>query len=703
MPVPTPRPGETQNQFTSRCISTLTRSDPERPRDQIIAICFSQWRREDIHPDFIRILQTFLKHFRDGSGVNRFIKFIKDNGLNVSKSYHPSAQFQESFQWVKPLISFYKEDDDAKYYLIRAITANISMNNNDYSNYKTLYDAHDTIRVKPVNINHDHSRWVEFPRTRVDFTGAEDLAVELSLRVDNKDSWLQTALDNGDIVHPSIEGFKQIDGTLHFTGLALLEKGVELPGDPLTEIVPLFLNESVKKEICRVVDGELICTSNICKGDNMTEKIEEAVWTTAQINDFPDSSFAYIVSGGSKDGQGKTVPRTLRKLPYKDGAGKVDIPHVRNALARLNQAQDIPADAKARIRTMLQNIMKRVSPEYEPSENIVELQEKITELRKEISGYLARVDEAVKRENETGKELINAKGEIQKLTEDLNEKSQLTETLKQTHTDELTQLKKTHKANVDSLITEHTQTIKSLKTSHSETITGINRVHDTKTVNLDIKLKNLEEKLSEFETEVKRLLNKETELQRENLLLVEQRQEAKDAKERAVAHEKGMSEELANLSGKFEKLQAEIIEKNSKINDMHKANIELKDTYQEKINVLNQASVDLNNKHQDRINALNKATLNLKEQHQEEVKTLEGKAFKIREDKAKLEETLNNKISKLNNTILDKDKAYSMLDKDMRKRLKEVKQRLDKAWDELNKRRVFRRDEKGRLVKGAGS
>lgn len=71
-----------------------------------------------------------------------------------------------------------------------------------------------------------------------------------------------------------------------------------------------------------------------------------AEWSTAYVNDLPDSSFAYISPGGKKDAEGKTTPRSLRHLPYKDKDGKVDAAHLRNALARLSQT-DIPAAAKA--------------------------------------------------------------------------------------------------------------------------------------------------------------------------------------------------------------------------------------------------------------------------------------------------------------------------------------------------------------------
>jgi hypothetical protein len=74
-------------------------------------------------------------------------------------------------------------------------------------------------------------------------------------------------------------------------------------------------------------------------------KAEKAVWSGAFVNNLPDSSFLYIAPGGRKDGEGKTVPRGLRYFPVKDADGKVDLPHLRNALARIPQA-NIPQAAK---------------------------------------------------------------------------------------------------------------------------------------------------------------------------------------------------------------------------------------------------------------------------------------------------------------------------------------------------------------------
>lgn len=70
-----------------------------------------------------------------------------------------------------------------------------------------------------------------------------------------------------------------------------------------------------------------------------------AEMSAADINDLPDSAFAYIEPGGTKDQQGKTVPRSLRHFPIHDAA------HVRNALARAPQSpfgeKAMPAIKKA--------------------------------------------------------------------------------------------------------------------------------------------------------------------------------------------------------------------------------------------------------------------------------------------------------------------------------------------------------------------
>lgn len=96
---------------------------------------------------------------------------------------------------------------------------------------------------------------------------------------------------------------------------------------------------------------------------------DKAKWTTAFINTLPDSSFLYIKPGGEKDGEGKTTPRSLRYFPYKDADGKVDLPHLRNAISRAPQA-DLPADVIKRVQDKARKVLDDQSKEITPGDDL---------------------------------------------------------------------------------------------------------------------------------------------------------------------------------------------------------------------------------------------------------------------------------------------------------------------------------------------
>jgi hypothetical protein len=75
-------------------------------------------------------------------------------------------------------------------------------------------------------------------------------------------------------------------------------------------------------------------------------QLQERIWTRRYINDLPDAAFAIILPGGEKDEEGKTKPRSLRKFPHHDATGKIDLPHLRNANARVPQS-DLTPEQKA--------------------------------------------------------------------------------------------------------------------------------------------------------------------------------------------------------------------------------------------------------------------------------------------------------------------------------------------------------------------
>jgi len=78
-----------------------------------------------------------------------------------------------------------------------------------------------------------------------------------------------------------------------------------------------------------------------------------ARWSRRYKNQLPDSHFFYVEPGGRKVRQKRgtfTIPKSKRKLPYRDLQGRVDAAHVRNAISRAGQKKTrIPETEKRRI------------------------------------------------------------------------------------------------------------------------------------------------------------------------------------------------------------------------------------------------------------------------------------------------------------------------------------------------------------------
>jgi hypothetical protein len=89
-------------------------------------------------------------------------------------------------------------------------------------------------------------------------------------------------------------------------------------------------------------------------GKMMAEKAE---WTEAYVNDLPDSSFAYVEPGGTKDAVGKTTPRVLRRLPYKTAEGAVDSRYLTLALSSVEKTS-LPKSTQARVTAKLEAVAK---------------------------------------------------------------------------------------------------------------------------------------------------------------------------------------------------------------------------------------------------------------------------------------------------------------------------------------------------------
>ena len=113
---------------------------------------------------------------------------------------------------------------------------------------------------------------------------------------------------------------------------------------------------------------------------DVREDSKSAKMTRKAINDLPDSDFAYISPGGTKDASGKTEPRSLRHLPINDAA------HVRNALARLSQT-DIPAAAKKSALTKIKSRAKKLGIETADSSEAIYEGYRTTSMVMDRDGY----------------------------------------------------------------------------------------------------------------------------------------------------------------------------------------------------------------------------------------------------------------------------------------------------------------------------
>ncbi|HWU23651.1 MAG TPA: XkdF-like putative serine protease domain-containing protein [Nocardioides sp.] len=102
----------------------------------------------------------------------------------------------------------------------------------------------------------------------------------------------------------------------------------------------------------------LIHSAPVRKGElAQPDEVEKADLSTKDLNDLPDSAFAYIEPGGTKDSEGKTTPRKLRHFAIHDKA------HADNAAARIAQGAKFGDKAKAKVEAAQRKFGEDVSKE----------------------------------------------------------------------------------------------------------------------------------------------------------------------------------------------------------------------------------------------------------------------------------------------------------------------------------------------------
>jgi len=207
-----------------------------------------------------------------------------------------------------------------------AITAGMSRNFNIYTPEELQAFAQKLVSA-PVYIEH-----VAVPNAVGKVTKTEWDGERLWYEAEIYDDETAQKIRKGLIQHVSVgadyETLDVLDGKvphgLHNAELSL----VAVPGIPDTTV-------QILEKLQKAPDDK----------DKPRKFVAERVWTRKYINDLPDSAFAIILPGGEKDSEGKTVPRTLRKFPHHNAQGGIDLPHLRNANARLPQS-DLSAEQK---------------------------------------------------------------------------------------------------------------------------------------------------------------------------------------------------------------------------------------------------------------------------------------------------------------------------------------------------------------------
>ena len=404
------------------------------------------------HPDFEKIYRQFMKRYCGSpdneceKGKQIYYAWLNAHGLDDTKPYR-KPQEKESFKWASSILRFAKEDKENKYYKVEALFPVSSMNYNVYTEDELIRAAR-TLVGKPVNMNHESP-----PLEGVEIVDAEyeDGAVEVLLRVSRDAEFngkkIVDMIDNGEIMHVSVEGSCRIrkivyaDGEVGFsceglvlTGLALLQKDV-LPGVPLTRIEPVekivsdFHGDRImngeKKELeeetkvgprsdedrAKAHFGEewdklsdeqkkaLIAklpprgTAGKTEAENKPneenkEETKEREWDTAFINSLPDAAFAVIEPAYLR---GETEDKRCRHLPHHGPDVKnpnehesVDLPHLRNALARCNQIKPVTDSISAeelrrRAREHLLRHARALLPSYQDQEEAKEKKDDLLE------------------------------------------------------------------------------------------------------------------------------------------------------------------------------------------------------------------------------------------------------------------------------------------------------------------------------------
>jgi cation transport regulator len=153
-----------------------------------------------------------------------------------------------------------------------------------------------------------------------------------------------------------------------------------------------------------------------------------AKWTTKEKSSLPDSAFAVV------EGSGDTK---VRKLPYKDANGKIDVPHLRNALVRVAQGKtDLSPSQRAKAMSTLKKVAKKYLKTYETKSGEI-MHTYISKFQANIVDKLATIIDTLKRQIDGKQPTDKIEFEAKSMTLLIQDMEEVIEVEKQRELDEV--------------------------------------------------------------------------------------------------------------------------------------------------------------------------------------------------------------------------------------------------------------------------
>ncbi len=109
-------------------------------------------------------------------------------------------------------------------------------------------------------------------------------------------------------------------------------------------------------------------------------------WSKAYMDRLPDSAFLCVLAGGTKK-DGFTEPRSKRKFPVRDKDGKIDKPHLDDALSRIPDS-NLSDALKEKLTDRAESLLASWKKEHGMKKSVGSMS--YNELRNELQGFVQR-------------------------------------------------------------------------------------------------------------------------------------------------------------------------------------------------------------------------------------------------------------------------------------------------------------------------